>query len=170
MAGHQGSLIDPALSLAFSLFSNKGVFALLLGSGVSRSARIPTGWEIMIDLTRKLAALTRQNPERDPAIWYQETFGKAPDYSELLNAIARSPAERQRLLKAYFEPTEQERREGVKMPMPAHDAIASLVTDGVVRVIITTNFDRLIERALEARGINPVVISTADAAELDSLR
>ena len=118
MAGQHGSLIDPALSLAFSLFSNKGVFALLIGSGVSRSARIPTGWEIMIDLIRKLAALKRQNPEPDPAIWYQDTFGEAPNYSQLLNAIARSPAERQRLLKAYFEPIDEERREGVKMPMP----------------------------------------------------
>jgi hypothetical protein len=165
MAGQQGSLIDPALSLAFSMYSNKGVFALLLGSGASRSARIPTGWEIMMDLIRKLAALKNENPEPDPPNWYQETFGKAPDYSELLNAIARSPAERQRLLQAYFEPTDEERREGVKMPMPAHRAIADLVTDGIVRVIITTNFDRLIERALEEKGINPVVISTADAAE-----
>jgi SIR2-like domain len=159
------SLIDPALSLAFSMYSNKGVFALLLGSGVSRSAQIPTGWEVMIDLIQKLAALKGENPDPDPAAWYQKTFGKAPDYSELLSAIARSPAERQSLLKAYFEPTDEERRDGVKMPMPAHHAIADLVAEASVRVIITTNFDRLIERALEAKGINPVVISTADAAE-----
>jgi SIR2-like domain len=165
MPGQQSSLIDPALSLALSMYSNKGVFALLLGSGVSRSARIPTGWEIVIDLIQKLAALKNQKPEPDPATWYQSTFGEPPNYSELLDAIARSPAERQRLLKAYFEPTDQERNEGMKMPMPAHQAIANLVSDGIVRVIITTNFDRLIERALEEKGINPVVISTADAAQ-----
>lgn len=34
---------DPTTQLAFSMFENKGVYALLLGSGVSRSAGIPTG-------------------------------------------------------------------------------------------------------------------------------
>jgi hypothetical protein len=38
-------MVDPMLSLAFSVHSNKGVFALLLGSGVSRASGIPTGWE-----------------------------------------------------------------------------------------------------------------------------
>jgi len=31
-------------------------------------------------------------------------------------------------------------------------------------VIVTTNFDRLIERALESEGISPTVISTSDSA------
>lgn len=35
-------MIDPSLSLAISVQSNPGVFALLLGSGVSRSAGMPT--------------------------------------------------------------------------------------------------------------------------------
>lgn len=36
---------DPTTQIAFSMFENKGVYAVLLGSGVSRSAGIPTGWE-----------------------------------------------------------------------------------------------------------------------------
>jgi hypothetical protein len=40
--------------LAFSLMENKGVFAVLLGSGVSRAADIPTGWEITLDLIRRV--------------------------------------------------------------------------------------------------------------------
>jgi hypothetical protein len=40
-------VIDPLISLAFAIQSNKGVYALLLGSGVSRAAQIPTGWEIV---------------------------------------------------------------------------------------------------------------------------
>ena len=32
--------IDPIISLAFAMQSNKGVYALLLGSGVSRSAGV----------------------------------------------------------------------------------------------------------------------------------
>src|SRR5882672_3478248 len=47
-------MIDPIVSLSFSLYSNSGVYALLLGSGVSRSASIPTGWEIVQDLVHKI--------------------------------------------------------------------------------------------------------------------
>ena len=47
-------MIDPILSLSFGMHSIKGAYALLLGSGVSRSAGIPTGWEVVLDLIRKL--------------------------------------------------------------------------------------------------------------------
>jgi len=46
------------------------------------------------------------------------------------------------------------------MPSPAHRAIAQLVKDGYIKVIITTNFDRLIERSLNEVGIEPTVIGT----------
>ena len=46
---------DPTTQLAFSVHENRGVFALLLGSGLSRSAEIPTGWEITLDLVRRVA-------------------------------------------------------------------------------------------------------------------
>ena len=41
-----------AAALAFSMFANRGVHALVLGTGVSRAVEIPTGWEITLDLTR----------------------------------------------------------------------------------------------------------------------
>ena len=50
-------MIDPLTALAFSIYENNGVYCLLLGSGVSRSAEIPTGWEITLDLVRRIAAL-----------------------------------------------------------------------------------------------------------------
>jgi hypothetical protein len=43
-------MIDPIHSLAFSIQANRGVYAVLFGSGISRSAKIPTGWEITLDL------------------------------------------------------------------------------------------------------------------------
>jgi len=46
---------DPLTQLAFSIYQNKGVFALLLGSGLSRGAGIPTGWEITLDLIHHIA-------------------------------------------------------------------------------------------------------------------
>ena len=50
-----------------------------------------------------------------------------------------------------------------KAPTKAHFAIADLVHDGYVRVILTTNFDRLLENALRDRGVEPTVVDTVDA-------
>jgi hypothetical protein len=157
-------MIDPLLSLAFSIHSNKGVYALLLGSGLSRYAGVLTGWEIVLDLTRKIAHLKGVDCELDPAAWYFRAFGKAPDYSELLEKLAGSATERRGLLRSYFEPTDGERERGTKAPSEAHKAIAELVAKGYVRVILTTNFDRLLEEALAAAGVAPTVISIPDAA------
>lgn len=156
-------MLDPIISLAFSMQSNKGVYALLLGSGVSRSSHIPTGWEVVLELVRKVARLQGEDCEPDPAAWYVGKFGKQPDHGELLDSVARTPDERQALLRSYFEPTDQEREDGAKMPTKAHRAIAKLVRAGYVRVIVTTNFDRLMERALEdEEGIAPIVVSGPD--------
>lgn len=155
-------MLDPKLALAFSLHANKGVFALLLGSGISRSAGIPTGWEVVLDLIRKLAALQDADCEPAPDRWYADFFGKEPLYSELLEMVARLPEERRNLLSGYFEPTPEEREEGKKQPTSAHHAIANLVARGYIKVIVTTNFDRLMEQALEAAGVQPTVIKSPD--------
>lgn len=155
-------MIEPIHSLAFSIQANRGVYAVLLGSGISSSAKIPTGWDITLDLVRKLAAVSGKNCEPSPEEWYKETFGKAPDYSELLDVLAKTPSERQQLLRVYWEATEAEREEGAKQPTPAHRAIASLVSGGFIKIIITTNFDRLMETALADVGIAPTVLSTPD--------
>jgi len=158
-------MIDPILSLYFSIHSNPGVYALLLGSGVSRSAGIPTGWEVVLDLIRKLARLKGEDCEPDPGAWFKEKFGREPEYSRLLYDISKSSSERQQLHKSYFEPTEEEREQGLKLPTSAHKAIAELISKGYVKVIITTNFDRLLEKALEESGVMPVVISTPDGVD-----
>ena len=97
-------MIDPSQSLAFTIQANPGVYALLLGSGLSRSAGIPTGWEIVLDLLGKLAVTTGQEPGADLEQWYIENYQEAPDYSNLLDALAKTPSERQQLLRPYFEP------------------------------------------------------------------
>lgn len=158
-------MIDPTLSLTFNLQTQQGSYALLLGSGVSRSAGIPTGWEVTLDLSRKLAHLQDKDCEPDPAKWYASEFQRDADYSELLSNLANTSSAQQQLLRAYFEPSEEEREEGRKLPTRAHHAIAELVRSGYVRVIVTTNFDRLLEAALEQVGIAPTVIASADAAD-----
>lgn len=156
--------LDPLVSLAFSLRANPGVYALLLGSGISRSASIPTGWEVVLDLIRRVAAAQSASPSEHPDRWYAEKYGREPGYSVLLDALCRTQIERQQLLKGYFEPTEEDREQGLKLPTPAHHAVAKLMEAGLVRVVVTTNFDRLLEQALEQRGITPVVIGSPDQA------
>jgi hypothetical protein len=107
-------MIDPFVSLAFSLYSNPGVYALLLGSGISHSAGIPTGYEVTIDLIRKVAMLEGATPEPDPFLWYARIHEAHPSYSGLLATLAPTRSERNALLRSYFEPTEEEAAKGIK--------------------------------------------------------
>ncbi len=159
-------MIDPIQSLSFAIQANPGVYALLLGSGISKAAGIPTGWEVVLNLLGKLAQSEEESitPEKLEE-WYRKKAGKDPSYSDILAAVAKTPPERQLLLRSYWEATDEERTEGDKQPTRAHHAIADLVQQGFVKVIITTNFDRLMERALEQRNIVPTVLSTKEQVE-----
>ncbi len=124
-----------------------------------------TGWEIAIDLVRRLAALEGEEPGDDPADWYLAKHGDDVDYSGLLESLAPAPGDRQALLDTYFETSETDAEEGLKQPTKAHRAIASLIRSGYVKVVITTNFDRLMERALQEIGIDPLVVSSGRDAK-----
>ena len=50
-------MINPTVRISLALDANKGAYALLLGSGVSAAAGIPTGWQIVSDLVTKVARL-----------------------------------------------------------------------------------------------------------------
>jgi hypothetical protein len=78
-------MIDALVSLAFSVYSNKGAYALLLGSGISRPSGIPTGWEVVVDLIRKVAKLEAADCEPDPSAWWKAKHGSEADYSQLLD-------------------------------------------------------------------------------------
>lgn len=155
--------IDSATSLAFALASGPGRYALLVGSGVSSGVGIPTGWQVIERLVHRVAAAEGEPPPARPETWYAERFGRNPNYSELLDMLARTREERSQLLRSFFEPTDEERTEGLKSPGPAHRAIAGLVREGYVRVVLTTNFDRLLEDALREQGVVPTVLANADA-------
>ena len=77
-------------TLSFSLYSNPGTYALLLGSGVSRAANIPTGWEIVCDLIRKIAARDNLKINGNEEDWFKSQYGKEPSYSELLDKLTSS--------------------------------------------------------------------------------
>lgn len=150
--------IERLTTLAFSMYSNKGAYALLLGAGISRSAHIPSGWEVENMLIEQLAATQGVADMEDWHQWYKNKYGDSATYSSLLEELVKEPTERVQLMRGFFEPTDEERELGWKKPTKAHEAIAKLAKDGYIRVILTTNFDRLLERAFEAEDVIPQVI------------
>lgn len=151
--------IEKLTTLAFSMYSNKGAYALLLGSGISRSSGIPSGWEVEKQLIQMLGESQGVTEQEDWHQWYRERYGEPASYSSLLGTLAATSTERVQLMRPFFEPTEEERELGRKEPTKAHRAIAQLAKEGYIRVILTTNFDRLLEKALQAEGVTPQVIS-----------
>jgi hypothetical protein len=155
-------IIKPEVKLALSIYDQPGVYALLLGSGISRSAGIPTGWEITLDLIKRVSVLYGETLHTDYYRWYIEKFGEEPDYCKLLSELAKTPSERNSILRGYFEIANDEEETNYKKPTKAHKAIADMVKLGFIKVIVTTNFDRLLENALNEIGIVPDVISNID--------
>jgi hypothetical protein len=107
-------MLDGLTSLAFSVHSSKGFYALLLGSGLSTAAGIPTGWDITLDLIKKSASANNENCGAAPAAWFKSKTGREADYSDLLDALAKTPADRSSLLSAYFEPSVEDADSGLK--------------------------------------------------------
>ena len=151
--------------LAFSLSETEGTYALLLGSGISSAAGIPTGWGIAIDLIRKMAISIGEGEPEEPEGWYYQKFEKTVNYSEIIEWFGSTQAERTRLLSSYIEPTEEDIQAGRKKPTAAHRAIAKLAKHGCIRVIVTTNIDHLMELALADENVHPIIVSSVDDIE-----
>lgn len=85
---------NSGVSLASSLHAGPGSYALLLGSGVSYSTGVPTGWAVTLDLVRRLAAALGEDPGEDLIGWYREHAVGEPDFSVLLGDLVPSPEDR----------------------------------------------------------------------------
>lgn len=159
--------LDRAVTLATSMHAQPGVYALLLGSGVSRAAEIPTGWQVVSELVARVAALTSPDDvdaaRSDPEAWWRSQYEGELGYSTLLEQLAPTPAGRQALIDQFFDRSDDEDDEHVKRPTAAHHAIAQLIKRGAVQVVITTNFDRLLEDALAEVGVAPTVLARPEA-------
>ena len=157
---------DPRVVLAMNLATQPGVYAVLIGSGVSTAAGVPTGWGVVEQLVRRVAAAGTTVPlvDNDWEGWWTQNHPELElGYSQLLTLLGPTPAARTALLREFFEPNDEDRAEGRKLPSAAHSAIAELVAQGTVRVIVTTNFDRLAEHALDAAGVSYQVIASDGA-------
>lgn len=125
-------------------------------------AGVPTTWEVLRQLVAGCAGAAGETDdaveraEQDPEGWWTERTGQPLRWGDLLEQLAPTPAARQLLLRKYFEPTED------PASSAAHHTLAALVKSGRINLIVTTNFDRLIERHLADVGVEPQVIATED--------
>lgn len=150
-------LIDPAASLALHLAAAPGSFALFLGSGASAPA-VPTGRDVLLTTISRVYAVTEGHapPESlDLLAWWRERYGE-PTYGTILEAAFPVPEARRDHLAGFFANAK---------PTETHREAARLVRRGLVTVFVTTNFDHLLERALEDEGITPTVISLPEQLE-----
>lgn len=150
--------IDTFSTLLMSVFNNKGVYALLLGSGISLPAKIMSGWKVTEDLIKKVAVVRGEEIPEDAFDWYKKRYGCEAEYSRILEQLGKTPAEMESLLRPYFEPNEEDKELGYKHPTVAHKAIAEMASRGYFKVIVTTNFDRLLESSLDEIGVEYQVI------------
>lgn len=156
--------VSPRDSLATSMFAAPGVYAFLVGSGLSSAAGILTGERIVLDLIRMVAVNRGIDPDElgdDPIEWWARQSDTLPRYDDLFAALARSDGARQAILRPYFQ-RRSDTGDPVE-PTAAHQALAALCKAGYVRVILTTNFDDLLERSLMAAGLSPQVLSSEAA-------
>lgn len=151
---------DDVLPAALALHNSPRRYALLVGSGISRDTGIFTAKEITDDLIKQIAGNKIKTGQK-PQDWYKETHdSKAPTFTGLFDELAKSKEDRTAILRPYFEPKERDGKPSKVEPTPAHMSIARLVRDGVISVIITTNFDPLLEEAIKKEtGKTPVVIT-----------
>lgn len=145
--------IDKFSALTLSVYNNKGVYALLLGSGVSLEAKIMSGWKVTEDLIKKVAVIQGEIIPEDAYAWYKDKYGYEAEYSNILEQLGKKPSELESLLRPYFEPSEEDEAQGYKKPTVAHKAIAEMAKRGYFKLIITTNFDQLMETALNELNV-----------------
>lgn len=156
--------VDPRIALASTLHVSSTT-AALVGSGISRSAGVPTGWEVALDLvTRYARASGVTDPIDDAHAWWRANESAPLRYDTLVPALAPTDAARRDLLRGYFS---RDASGQPVQPSQAHRGLARLAADGRLPVIITTNFDHLMEQALHEVGIAPQVL--IDPSDVDGM-
>jgi SIR2-like domain len=147
-------VLDPIVSLSVAVAEAPGSYAVLLGSGASRDAGVPTGGEVFWLAVEDLYRLERresETPSRDVLkAFLTELDGGEWTYSRILQELTPDAATRRDYLAKHFEG---------RQPAATHELLAGLAADELIRIFVTTNFDRLLEHALQTRGIEPVVVT-----------
>nr|WP_298671618.1 hypothetical protein [uncultured Prevotella sp.] len=102
-------------TLSVSMYTNKGAYALLLGSGISVPAHIKSGWGIEEELIKMIAITNGVSEAPDWHNWYKIKYNEKATYTSLLSRLVKTSTERVQLMRPFFEPSEGEKELGYKL-------------------------------------------------------
>lgn len=148
-------MMNPLIQLAASAVPGDKKYVLFAGAGVSKDAGIPTAWDLVLKTAGFLYAVENEDNVKnlDLERWFLGSPYANMTYSQLIEKLYPTYPEQQIFLRESLNGKE---------PGEVHKAIAELAYRGVIRCIITTNFDHHIEQAIEAKGMEVQVIATEE--------
>lgn len=155
--GGQMLLSEEMTRLCNLIYTNPGAYALIIGSGLSSLAGIETAYGIQIQLAKRVLKMDELLPkgelsDEEVEKLFREKYSNF-SYESLLDKLNITSTERSYCIKEFIEQRKEDIDSGKRIPTVAHKAIAMMVKKGYVKVIITTNFDRLIEKSLNDEHI-----------------
>ena len=142
-------MLPPLVKLATSAAPGEAKYVCLAGAGLSKDAGLPTAWDLMLE-TAALIRAAEADDGTDLQTWFMSSPYKDMKYSELIGDLFNSSVEQQNFIRDKLK---------AEKPGDAHLLLAELARRKVLRCIITTNFDNLIEQALQQVGLGVQVIS-----------
>lgn len=166
---------DGVVPVAYAMHASPKRYALLLGAGISVAAGLPSGRDVTAKMIREIALSHEKKIEggddAEACIqWFGDEFKEPPTFDKLMAKLGIEEDNRRETLQPFILPTDDEGNTLSVEPTPAHRMIAELVKDKIVSLIITTNFDHLLEKAIEdTTGIRPVVIRSDSTQNVMSI-
>jgi hypothetical protein len=136
-------------------------FAWLLGAGASQSANLPTAWDLIWELKRREYNLKENQKVPKSDIQNRAIQEKIQDYFTGRGfPSSGDPAEYSRYFELIFgDDMERQRKwlhgmldEGKVALAMGHRVLAALMSSGRTKVVFTTNFDTVIEKAVAEVG------------------
>lgn len=145
--------MNPLVQLAASALPGEKKYILFAGAGVSKDAGVATAWDLMLKTAGLIYAAESDDVDNNINLekWFTQSKYAKLEYAELISRIYPNYPDQQNFLKEYLTNYDIGQ---------AHHGIAELARRGIIRAIITTNFDHFIEKALEKKGLETQVIST----------
>ena len=149
-----------------NLYKNK--YCIFVGAGISICSGVPLATYDIPDLPSIVSNIRKDfysslglPPLNDSQLfsWFVDQKllqNPATLYSDALNLIGDTPRARQHYLRRFFDN---------KKPGKCHQSISRIVENGYIDILLTTNFDSLLEDALRANDgcSNPKVAAHTDA-------
>ncbi len=119
----------------------------------SKDAGFHTTWDLMLE-TARMFWLQDHPTEHCPnnlGAWFEGSEYAKRSYAEMIQEVYPLPTQQQEFLGGFL---------GGREFGQAHDLVAELAARGIVRAVITPNFNPCIEDAIKAKGMSVAVIST----------